>query len=88
MSLVGASREQVTDANGTFALTGVPAGSAAVSVSLVGYGLSRREVTVRPNEETRVEVPLADGTSTYTDSVTVVSDRFSVPSPASPRSRR
>ena len=42
--LVGASREEVTGADGTFTLTGVPAGSAAVSVSLVGYGLSRREV--------------------------------------------
>jgi len=73
-------RETVSDSSGRFVLAEVPAGSVALHVSLVGYGLARPKVDVTGRETTEVTIPLADGTGTYTESVTVVGDPFRGPS--------
>src|SRR5262249_4410977 len=46
----------------------------ALYVSLVGYGLARPDVNVADQGTTEITVPLADGTSTYTEAVTVEGD--------------
>jgi hypothetical protein len=77
----GAKVEVVTDAAGAFTLTDVPAGPQTLFVSLVGFGLARPDVDVAANASTAIKIPLADGTSTHTETVTVVSDRFQRPDP-------
>ena len=70
------TRETTTDAAGTFSLADLPAGPLALYVSLVGYGLARPTVEVRANATSDLTIPLADGTGTYTEAVTVVGDAF------------
>jgi hypothetical protein len=66
-----------TDDEGRFALEQVPAGRRRLIVSVVGYGFVRREVTVTPGASLELVVPLAEGTGTYTETVTVAADPFS-----------
>jgi len=70
------ARETISDAAGSFTLADVPAGSIAMYVSLVGYGLARPIVDVAPHATTEITVPLSDGTGAYTEAVTVVGDPF------------
>jgi carboxypeptidase-like protein/TonB-dependent receptor-like protein len=69
----------VTDSAGAFALVSVPAGRQPLLVTLVGYGLARPLVTVPPNGTVSITIPLSDGTSTYTERVTVQADPFRSP---------
>ncbi len=65
-----------TDSSGRFALAGVAPGVRVLRVSLVGYGLARRDVTVRQGATTPVDIALAPGTLPYVEKVTVRGDPF------------
>ena len=58
-----------TDDNGRFVLADIPAGRHALFVSTIGYGLARRDVDVPAGARTELDVPLAEGTGTYTERV-------------------
>ncbi len=71
-----------TDADGRFTLARVPPGDRRLFVSVVGYALVRRDVQVREGDALTVTIPLSEGTGTYTETVTVESDRFRSVEPA------
>ena len=76
IAVSGTARETTTDEEGAFVLTDLPVGALPLYVSLVGYGLARPIVDVSASGMTAVTIPLADGTGTYTEAVTVVGDAF------------
>jgi CarboxypepD_reg-like domain len=74
IAVQGLHRTTTTDAKGGFTLTDLPTGPVALYVSLVGYGLARPAVDIAEHATTEITVPLADGTGTYTEAVTVEGD--------------
>jgi hypothetical protein len=64
-------QQAFSDADGKFAIEDVPAGPQTLLVSVVGYGLVRREVTVTANETVDVTIAVAGGASTYVEDVSV-----------------
>ena len=84
VGIQGQTTRVVTDDAGAFVLVNVPAEPQPLIATLIGYGLSRPLVNVAPNETTTVVIPLADGTSTYTERVTVAADPFRSPGSAVP----
>jgi hypothetical protein len=76
----------VSDATGAFSLK-LPAGRHVLFVSLVGYSLARPSVDLRDGATVRLRVPLADGTTTYAERVTVTGDPFHTPTAAAPVER-
>src|SRR5262245_6466836 len=73
-----------TDAAGAFTLSGLPPGRHVLFVSLVGYSLARPAVELPAGGTVRMAVPLAGGTTTYTERVTVTADPFRGANPATP----
>jgi hypothetical protein len=71
----------LTDDQGRYELTGVAAGARRLSVSVVGYVFVRRDVVVSPGAVIEVDIPLTEGTGTYTETVTVAAGRFHAPEP-------
>ncbi len=65
----------VTDGEGRFRLDAVPAGTHELYVSLVGYALAKRDVTVTSGEAS-VSIALSEGTAAYDETVTVRGDVF------------
>ena len=68
---VDAAPGVLTDSEGRFRLTGVVAGDHMLTVSVVGYVLARRPVTVGSGGAIYLIVPLAEGTGTYSEHVEV-----------------
>jgi hypothetical protein len=66
----------LTDAEGRFALHGLPAGRHVLTVSVVGFVLVRREFEVGEGGSIHLLIPLAEGTGTYTERVEVTGDLF------------
>jgi hypothetical protein len=62
--------------DGKFEIADVPAGAQTLLVSVVGYGLVRREVTVSATEVVDVTIPVNEGASTYVEEVSVGGSRF------------
>jgi len=76
-----------TGSDGRFAIPGVAAGRHRVYVSVVGYALLRREVTVGSDLSSRdVLLRLSEGTTAYSETVTVTPDAFRAPPDAVPSS--
>ena len=71
-----------SEADGTFSLA-VPPGPRTLFISLVGFALARRDLSVEPGLP-EVTIPLAEGTGTYTESISVTADRFLPAEPAVP----
>lgn len=69
-------QQTFSDAEGHFEISDVPAGSQTILVSVVGYGLVRRDVSVRANEVVDVTIPVNEGASTYVEEVSVGASRF------------
>jgi hypothetical protein len=76
VQIVGQTATALTDAEGRFALDGVPAGRHGLTVSVVGYVLARRDIEVGEGGSIAVVIPLAEGTGTYTERVEVTGDLF------------
>ena len=65
-----------SDADGTFAIKDVPIGPQTVLVSVVGYGLVRRDVTVDAASAVDVTIPVSEGASTYVEEISVGGSAF------------
>ena len=74
----------VTDRDGRFHLSGVTPGPHVVVVSVVGYVLVRREVTVGIGGTIYLLIPLAEGTGTYSERVEVTGELFRQAEPGVP----
>jgi hypothetical protein len=70
------NQRALSDEQGRFELTDVPAGKQVVLVSVVGYGLVRRDVVVAVGAVLELEIPVAEGASTYVEEVTVPGSAF------------
>ena len=71
-----------SDADGRFEIPDVPAGSQTLVVSVVGFGLVRREVMVTSGQTSDLTIPVAGGASTYVEEVTVAASTFPEAEPA------
>lgn len=74
-------QQAISGPEGHFEITDLPGGRQTLLVSVVGYGLARRDVTVRGGETSEVTLAIAEGASTYVESVTVGAPAFSDPEP-------
>ncbi|HEV3486823.1 MAG TPA: carboxypeptidase-like regulatory domain-containing protein, partial [Vicinamibacterales bacterium] len=68
-----------TSADGRFQIGGVEPGLRRLFVSVVGYALVQRDVTVVGAQALELVIPLTEGTGTYTESVIVAADPFRRP---------
>lgn len=65
----------ISDAEGSFTIDNVPLGPQTLVVSVVGFGLVRRDVDVTP-DGIDLTIPVAEGASTYVEEVAVTAGRF------------
>jgi hypothetical protein len=71
-------KSTLTGADGSFRLEDVAPGPHRLYVSVVGYALYRREVTVGSRSEP-ITVRLSEGTTAYSEAITVTPDLFRAP---------
>lgn len=71
VTLVEIARSMRTGADGRFAFDRIPTGKHTLTVSLIGYIFVRRDVELGPNVLIDLTVPLAEGTGTYQEIVSV-----------------
>jgi hypothetical protein len=69
--LVELARSVVTAADGRFEFAGVKPGAHTLTVSRIGYIFVRRRVPIAAGVALDITVPLAEGTGTYQETVTV-----------------
>src|SRR5512139_2574802 len=72
----GTGQQAVSDAVGRFEIADVPQGTQTLVVSVVGYGLARREVEVKAGESVEVSLAVSEGASTYVESIVVGAPAF------------
>ncbi len=72
--LVELNRTARTSDAGQFELTGVTPGTHTLTVSTIGYIFVRRRVAADAGGATDLTIPLAEGTGTYQETVTVTAD--------------
>ena len=69
-------QQSFSNAVGSFEIKDVPIGSQTLLVSVVGFGLVRRDVTVSGTDVVDVTIPVNEGASTYVEEVSVGASRF------------
>jgi hypothetical protein len=69
-------QQALTNEDGRFEIVDVPTGPQTLLVSVIGYGLVRRDVTVAAGEAADVSIPVAEGASTYVEDVAVSASPF------------
>jgi hypothetical protein len=70
-------QQAFSDADGRFEIADVPSGPQTLVISVVGYGLVRRDVTIIPGETAdAATIPVAEGASTYVEDVAVSASPF------------
>lgn len=69
-------QQALSNGDGRFEIKDVPADSQTLVVSVVGYGLVRRDVIVDGTNAVDVTIPVAEGASTYVEEVSVGAPRF------------
>ena len=69
-------QQAFSDADGHFEIRDVPVGSQTVLVSVVGYGLVRRDVSVGTPDAEGITIAVAEGASTYVEEVSVGGGAF------------
>jgi len=79
----GSGASAVTGADGRFELR-LPPAIRRLRASVVGYALAQKEVDLVAGEVVEVTIPLAGGTGTYSETVTVSADRFRSADPGAP----
>src|SRR5262249_5550561 len=62
----------------------VPAGTVTLSVSAVGYALTKRDLTVPAGGTLDLTIPISEGTGGYTETVHVTGDLFPREAPGVP----
>ena len=70
------NQQAFSGADGRFEIVDVPAGPQTLLISVVGYGLVRRDVTIVPGQDADVSIPVAEGASTYVEDVAVSASPF------------
>jgi hypothetical protein len=70
------NQQAFSGADGRFEIVDVPAGQQTLLISVVGYGLVRRDVTIVPGQDADVSIPVAEGASTYVEDVAVSASPF------------
>jgi hypothetical protein len=73
--LVEGGAQALTDNEGRFSIAGLAPGTIRVFVSVVGYALVQRSMELRAGTM-EIEIPMTEGTGTYTENVTVTADTF------------
>jgi hypothetical protein len=76
VSVQATGQQAISDPDGRFEIGEVPEGPQTLVVSVVGYGLVRRPVTVTAGAAVEVTLTVAEGASTYVESVTVGAPAF------------
>jgi hypothetical protein len=69
-------QQAFSDTEGRFQIDNVPDGAQTLLVSVVGYGLVRRDVTVSATGAVDVTIPVTEGASTYVEDVAVAGSPF------------
>lgn len=69
-------QQAFTDEGGQFVITNVPIGAQTLLVSVIGYGLVRRDVAVDGTSDAHVAIPVTEGASTYVEDVSVRGSAF------------
>lgn len=69
-------QQAFSDADGRFEIVDVPKGAQALVISVVGYGLVRRDVTIAGETVDVATIPVAEGASTYVEDVAVSASPF------------
>src|SRR5690242_10226149 len=64
-------QQALSDGDGRFEIKDVPSGNQVLVVSVVGYGLVRRDVIVDGTNAVDVTIAVSEGASTYVEEVTV-----------------
>jgi CarboxypepD_reg-like domain len=77
-------QQAFSDTEGRFEIPDVAAGSQTLLISVVGYGLVRRDITVVAGEAVDVSIRVAGGASTYVEDVAVSARAFSEAEPGVP----
>jgi hypothetical protein len=72
----------VTDQLGRFTVSALAPGTYHATISIVGYILARREIIVAADQTVEVTIPLAGGTGTYREEVTVRGEASAPDEPA------
>jgi 5-hydroxyisourate hydrolase-like protein (transthyretin family) len=79
VSLTDVGKSTRTTADGRFEFRDLTPGKYTLTVSTIGYIFVRRRIDVPFNTVVEISVPLAEGTGTYQETVTVTSDTRSPP---------
>jgi hypothetical protein len=79
VTLVESGQTTRTNAEGRFEFVHVPPRDYTLTISTIGYIFVRRRVEARLNTNVELTVPLAEGTGTYQESVTVAADATTRP---------
>jgi hypothetical protein len=66
----------ISDTEGRFVIDNVPTGPQNIVISVVGFGLVRREVVISADVPAELTIPVAEGASTYVEDVAVTAGRF------------
>ena len=69
-------QQALSDSEGRFQISDVPDGPQTLIVSVVGFGLVRRDVQVDAANPIDVTIPVAEGASTYVEDVAVTGSAF------------
>jgi hypothetical protein len=69
-------QQAISDGDGRFEIADVPAGPQTLLVSVVGYGLVRRDLEVKSGEAVDITLAVSEGASTYVESVVVGAPAF------------
>jgi hypothetical protein len=69
-------QQAFSDADGNFTIDEVLVGNQTLLISVVGYGLVRRDVIVSANDVVNITIPVAEGASTYVEDVAVSGSAF------------
>lgn len=79
VTLMEAARTTRTGPDGRFEFVNLPPRTYTLTVSTIGYIFVRRQVDAPTNRNIDVTVPLAEGTGTYQETVTVAADATTRP---------
>jgi len=69
-------QQVLSDSDGRFEIADVPVGPHTLVVSVVGFGLVRKDVTITSDAITDVTIPVNEGASTYVENVSVGASPF------------
>lgn len=81
VTLIEATQSVLTGPDGRFAFDHLQARSYTLTVSTIGFIFVRRKIDAHPSLSLELSIPLAEGTGTYQEAVTVSGDASSRPRP-------